>query len=128
MDTQVVSARKVEMKTVAGELMKAGVVTYPLDGAPLPHSHPNEEQFVLVMSGKASMVLGDETRAIGPGDLVHIPRFTNHRSRALEGGATFFTVKFPRGDGDIDQDYHMAAGAAEAEKKYPGKGRSRSEK
>ena len=107
MDTQVVSARKVEMKTVAGELMKAGVVTYPLDGAPLPHSHPNEEQFVLVVSGKASMILGEEVRTIGPGDLVHIPRNVRHGIRIVEAPYVFFTVKSPAGDGDLNQDYSL---------------------
>ena len=107
MDMQTVSARKVEMKTVAGELMKAGVVTYPLDGAPLPHFHPNEEQFVLVMSGKANMVLGDETRVIGPGDLVHIPRNARHGIRVVEAPYVFFTVKSPAGDGDLNQDYNL---------------------
>ena len=113
---------KMVAKTVAGEFMKAAIVTKPAGEGPPLHMHPNEEQFTLILEGKLHYLLGDEEKIVGPGDLVHIPRFTNHRSRALEGGATFFTVKFPRGDGDIDQDYNMAAGAAEAEKKYPGKG------
>jgi uncharacterized protein (DUF1919 family) len=55
------------------------------------------------------------------GDLIHIPRFTPHRSRAVEGTAVFFTVKYPAGSGDLNQDYNKAAGAEEAEKKYPGR-------
>ena len=109
-------------KTVTGEFMKAGVVTKPAGEGPPLHMHPNEEQFTLILSGKLHYLLGEEEKIVGPGDLVHIPRFTNHRSRALEGGATFFTVKFPAGDGNLDQDYHLAPGAAEAERKYPGKG------
>jgi hypothetical protein len=37
------------------------------------------------------------------------------------GPATFFTVKYPAGSGDLNQDYNKAEGAEEAEKKYPGK-------
>ena len=55
------------------------------------------------------------------GDLIHIPRFTDHRSRAVDGPAVFFTVKSPAGDGDLNQDYHKADGAEKAEEKYPGK-------
>ena len=96
-----------EQQTVAGELMKAGMVTYQVGGGPPPHFHPNEEQFVLVMSGKANMVLGDETRVIGPGDLVHIPRNARHGIRVVEAPYVFFTVKSPAGDGDLNQDYNL---------------------
>lgn len=107
-------------KTVTGEFMKVGVVTKPAGEGPPLHMHPNEEQFTLILEGKLHYILGEEEKIVGPGDLVHIPRFTNHRSRALEDGATFFTVKFPAGDGNLDQDYNLAQGAAEAEKRYPG--------
>ena len=45
---------------------------------------------------------------------------TNHRSRAINGEATFFTVKSPAGSGDLDQDYNMADDAGNAEELYPG--------
>ena len=41
MPKQFIEMGAAEQQTVAGELMKAGVVTYPLDGAPLPHFHPS---------------------------------------------------------------------------------------
>ncbi|MBE0555902.1 MAG: cupin domain-containing protein, partial [Proteobacteria bacterium] len=74
-----------------------------------------------VLEGKLHFILGDEDRIVERGDLVHIPRFTNHRSRSVGGPATFFTVKSPAGDGDLQQDYHKSAGAEKAEEKYPGK-------
>lgn len=70
--------------------------------------HPNEEQFTLVLDGKLHFVLGDEQRICERGDLIHFPRFTNHRSRAIGGPAVFFTVKSPAGDGDLDQNYNKA--------------------
>ncbi len=117
METQFVDMGQARMQSVAGELMKAGMITYPEDGGPPPHFHPNEEQFLLVMAGKANMILGEETRAVGPGDLIHIRRNERHGLLILEGPFSFFTVKSPAGDGDLYQDYNLARDADEARKK-----------
>lgn len=108
------------MQTVAGEFMKAGIVTKPEGEGPPLHMHPNEEQFTLILEGKLHMILGDEDRIVERGDLIHIPRFTPHRSRAVGGPAVFFTVKYPAGSGDLNQDYHKAPGAEDAERRFPG--------
>src|SRR5881296_2099386 len=81
------------VQSAVGEFMKAGIVTKPDEEGPPLHMHPNEEQFTLVLEGKLHFVLGDEERICERGDLIHIPRFTNHRSRAIGGPAVFFTVK-----------------------------------
>ena len=100
-------------KSVAGELMKAGINTYQEGEGPTPHFHPNEEQFILVLEGKMRMVLGDEERIVGPGILIHIPRNTRHGVCALEGPAVFLGVKSPVGTGDMGQDYNKAKDADE---------------
>src|SRR2546427_4833741 len=105
-------------KTAVGEFMKAGIVTKPDEEGPPLHMHPNEEQFTLVLEGKLHFVLGDEERICERGDLIHIPRFTNHRSRAIGGTATFFTVKRTAGVGDLDQEYKRAEGAEETQKRF----------
>jgi quercetin dioxygenase-like cupin family protein len=111
---------KIESGAVVGEFMKFGVVTKPdAEGPPL-HEHPNEEQFTLVLSGQMHFILGEEDRIVGPGTLVHIPRNTRHRSRPVNGPATFITIKSPAGDGRLDQDYKMRAEAKEIEALYPG--------
>jgi len=111
---------KIESGAVVGEFMKFGIVTKPdAEGPPL-HEHPNEEQFTLVMSGQMHFILGDEDRVVGPGTLVHIPRNTRHRSRPVNGPATFVTIKSPAGDGRLDQDYHMRPEAKAMEALYPG--------
>ncbi len=66
------------------------------------------------------MILGEEDRIVERGDLIHIPRFTQHRSRAVDGTAVFFTVKYPAGSGDLNQDYNKVENAEETERKYPG--------
>ena len=106
---------------IPGEFMKAGVVVKPEGEGPPLHSHPNEEQFTIVLEGKMHYILGDEERIAGPGDIIHIPRNTKHRSRSVGGEAKFFTIKSPCGDGNLDQDYNKAEGAETAEKSYPGK-------
>lgn len=106
-----------ESKTVAGELMKVGVVTYQEGEGPPPHFHPNEEQFMLVLEGKMRMVVGDEERIIEPGTLVHIPRNIRHGICALGGPAVFFAVKSPVGTGDMSQDYNKAIDAEEVWKR-----------
>ena len=111
---------KVRAKSVVGEFMKVGIVTKPEGEGPPLHMHPNEEQFTLILDGKLHYILGEEDKIVERGDLIHIPRYTHHRSRAVDGEATFFTVKFPAGKGELDEDYNLAQRAEEAEKKYPG--------
>ena len=116
----------ISMQAASGEYMKAAVVTKPEgEGVPL-HMHPNEEQWTYVLEGKMHYVLGDEERIVEAGDIVHIPRFTNHRSRSIGGPSKFFTVKSPTGDGDMQQDYKMVEGdvSKEAEQKYDEKAKS----
>ena len=63
---------------------------------------------------------GPKDRVVGPGTLVHIPRNTRHRSRPVNGPATFVTIKSPCGSGELDQDYRLRPEAKEIEKLYPG--------
>ena len=104
-------------KSVAGELMKVGIVTYQEGEGPPPHFHPNEEQFDLMLEGKKKMIIGDEERIVEPGTLVHIPRNTRHGSIAVGGPAVFFAVKSPAGTGDLAQDYNKAKDADEVWKR-----------
>ncbi len=42
------------------------------------------------------MILGDEDFIVERGDLVHIPRFTPHRTRPVDGPAVFLQSSLPR--------------------------------
>ncbi len=42
------------------------------------HSHNLEDHVVYVVRGKAMAKLGDETREVGPGDLISIPKLAPH--------------------------------------------------
>lgn len=42
------------------------------------HYHPNAEEIVLVLSGRARHVVGDRSFEMGPGDVCFIPRGAHH--------------------------------------------------
>ena len=44
------------------------------------HIHPNYEEVMLVVEGKIEAVLEDETRILGPGDLLLAPAGVKHTS------------------------------------------------
>ena len=93
------------MKQFGGDLIKVGIVTYKTGEAPLPHSHPNDEQWLYMLEGRVAHLLDDEIFIIGPGDLVHIPRNTVHGIRILDSPCKFFTCKSPAGSGGLSEDY-----------------------
>ncbi len=96
-------------KGVPGKFMKAGLVTKSEGIGPPLHEQPNEEQFTLVLEGKLHYVLGDEEKIVQKGNMIHIPRGVPHRSRAVGGSVTFFTVKSPSGSGDLNEDHKKSS-------------------
>jgi quercetin dioxygenase-like cupin family protein len=96
---------RIIMKQVGGELIKIGIVTYQYGEGPLPHYHPNDEQFIYMLEGRAAFLLGDEIEVLGPGDLLHIPRNTVHGIHVAEGPVRFFSCKSPAGTGKLSEDY-----------------------
>lgn len=111
-----------EIQRVKGELMKAGLVTYMKREGSIPHYHPNDEQFVLILEGHRVSILDGEVIVSGPGDLIHIPRNTVHGGgRTLTKKSTAFAVKSPAGSGVMGEDYHEAENAKELLEKIEGK-------
>ncbi len=53
-------------------------------GTLAPHRHPHADELVQVVSGHGRMQLGGETREVGPGDLVVIPRGVVHAVEVTE--------------------------------------------
>ena len=95
-------------KGLPGELLKVGFVTYPKGKISRPHYHPREEQFVYILEGRRYLILGEEEKIVGPGDLVHIPRNTVHGGIVLDEKTVLFAVKSPSGNGKLDQDFVLA--------------------
>ena len=50
----------------------------PSDCAVTPHHHRQLEEVYYIVSGRGLMTVGDETREVGPGDAVFIPRDHRH--------------------------------------------------
>ncbi len=49
--------------------------------ATIPHHHAVTEEIYYILSGEASMTVGDDTRAVGPGDAIAIPPGMRHTIR-----------------------------------------------
>ena len=47
-------------------------------GPRAPHRHPHTDEVTYVVSGSGTAWEGDEPHAVGPGDLVFVPRDTPH--------------------------------------------------
>lgn len=105
------------MNQFGGEFMKVGIVTYEEGEGPPPHFHPNDEQFILVLEGRAAFLLGEEVTSIGPGDLVHIPRNEVHGIRVIAGPVRFFACKSPSGSGKLSEDYNDVPNVAELQER-----------
>jgi quercetin dioxygenase-like cupin family protein len=73
-----------------------------------PHSHPTHE-FYYVLRGRGTMIIGDEERLIGQGDLVHIPPDVVHSLRPVTDHAPIHCFCFAigvKGAGPIDYTNH----------------------
>ena len=57
-----------------------------------------------MLDGRMQMQVGEETRTIGKGDLVHVPHNAVHGIHILEGPAVFFTCKSLAVDNDLNED------------------------
>lgn len=79
-----VPPRQLAEDTAGGFLELVSEFEVAPGGAVAPHSHPTHE-FYFVLSGRGAMTVADETRPVGPGDLVRIPPDVVH-SLAVEAG------------------------------------------
>jgi len=52
--------------------------TLPPGCAVTPHRHRQIEEIYYIVAGRGVMTVGDETREVGPGDAVYIPRGNRH--------------------------------------------------
>lgn len=55
---------------IRGEKIEVGRFFYPKGSEARTHAHPNE-QFQIVIRGRARFITGDEEKILGPGDVIH---------------------------------------------------------
>lgn len=58
------------------------------------HAHEHTEQLMAVVAGTVRMTIADQTRELGPGDVVCVNRGVEHEL-VSEGGVTFFEALSP---------------------------------
>lgn len=65
-----------------------------------PHRHDGHDLFVVMLRGSGTMRLGAETRPVGEGSVLYVPRATPHAFTNLSGApAAAYAVYFPPFDG-----------------------------
>jgi mannose-6-phosphate isomerase-like protein (cupin superfamily) len=73
-----------------GEFVTANLAVIDTDEDTL-HTQPHHDEIVMVVEGEADFRVGDETRRVGPGHLVFIPRNTIH-GPIVEAGQRFAAI------------------------------------
>ena len=58
-----------------------GEATFPVGGGHGPHRHPNAEEILYVLRGRATQGIGDEQRELRPGDVALVRRDEVHWTR-----------------------------------------------
>jgi mannose-6-phosphate isomerase-like protein (cupin superfamily) len=59
------------------------------------HIQPEHEELVLVLEGRCGFIVGEETRRVGPGDLMFIPRNTAHGPIIDSGRVALLSIFAP---------------------------------
>jgi quercetin dioxygenase-like cupin family protein len=72
---------KVTVRTSSAELLEMDAEWQPSAHKPLPHSHPSQDEHFEVTEGQLSVKLGSQTRELGAGDTVDVPRGVVHTFR-----------------------------------------------
>lgn len=87
-------AKGVTMRPLAGEHVMISCVDLSPESAVGLHSHPHE-QLGVVLEGQVEMQIGEERRALRPGDAYVIPGGTRHGARASGGPARVLDIFYP---------------------------------
>ena len=82
------------LRAIAGEQVFLGHVRYEPGTVVARHSHPEAEQVMWIVEGSLRMTVGDETRELGPGDVVVVNRGVEHEL-VSDQGATFVEAMAP---------------------------------
>jgi quercetin dioxygenase-like cupin family protein len=88
----------VDARVFSGERLSFGVVELE-PGAVVPEHRHEHEQLGMVLSGRMSFRIGEESRELGPGETWTIPSNAPHEATAGPDGAVVIDVFAPvRGD------------------------------
>jgi quercetin dioxygenase-like cupin family protein len=100
-------------RIVEGERLTVAVVELEPNGTVPSHRHEHE-QMGIVIRGRVTFTVGDETRTFGPGGTWRVPSMTPHGALTGPDGATVIDVFNP-----IREDWHPAPIDEEIEPRWP---------
>jgi quercetin dioxygenase-like cupin family protein len=84
----------VSVHAIGGDQVLLCRVSYEPGTTVQRHSHEHTEQVMVVVDGDLTMAVGDETRTLGPGEVVVVNRGREHELTS-ERGCTFFEALSP---------------------------------
>jgi quercetin dioxygenase-like cupin family protein len=84
----------VRLHAIGGDQVLLCRVRYDAGKQVTRHAHEQSEQLMAVIEGSVTMTVGDETRELGPGDVVCVNRGVEHELYS-ERGVTFFEALSP---------------------------------
>jgi quercetin dioxygenase-like cupin family protein len=84
----------VRLHAVGGEQVLLCRVSYEAGKQVKWHAHEHSEQVMLVLEGEVEMTVEEETRTLGPGDVVVVNRGVHHKLYS-ERGVTFMEALAP---------------------------------
>ena len=84
----------VTLHAIGGEQVLLCRVEYAAGTTVARHAHEQSEQLMWIVEGDVTMTVGDETRILGPGDVVAINRGVEHELHS-KGGMTFIEALAP---------------------------------
>jgi quercetin dioxygenase-like cupin family protein len=99
---QVTMGPGIKRRFVSGEKVMSVQFTFEKGAVVNMHQHPHE-QLTHVLSGKLELTVGDETRIMASGDVLHIPANLPHSALALEDTLNLEVFSPPREDFLIDE-------------------------
>ncbi len=80
---------------VAGREMSINQIRWVHPTVLPEHDHPDNEQAMVVTSGRISFTVAGEETVLETGSVVIIPRGVRHSGRSIEGEATFVEIFAP---------------------------------
>ena len=84
------------------------IMVVKLEGDFVWHSHPDTDDFFLVLDGELDIELRDRTVTLGPGELFVVPTGVEHRPCARRGEVKLLLIE-PRGTPNTGDDATAAA-------------------
>ncbi|GIX05682.1 MAG: hypothetical protein KatS3mg115_0085 [Candidatus Poribacteria bacterium] len=81
-------------KNTPAQHLALGTATFPKGGGHDRHYHPNAEEFIYVVQGKARQGLEDQEFEMEPGDCILIPQGAVHYTRNVGDGELIILVGF----------------------------------